>query len=79
MSRVKVSKTATTADEGKKSKEWPAVVYFWAFGLAIFGYAAARVGLNGFPHPYHWMTGIIGGVVGIPLGWLWYRWRGDIF
>jgi hypothetical protein len=79
MSRIKVSKTVSTTNEGKKSKEWPAVVYFWAIGLAIFGYAAARVGLDGFPHPYHWMTGIIGGLVGIPLGWLWYRWRGDIF
>ena len=79
MSRIKVSKTVSTPNEAKKSKEWPAVVYFWAFGLAIFGYVAARVGLNGFPHPYHWITGIVGGVVGIPIGWLWYHWRGDIF
>lgn len=79
MSRIKVSKTASVSTNANgKKKAWPAVVYFWAFGLAILGYTAARVGLSGFPHPYHWMTGLIGGLVGIPIGWLWYRWRGDI-
>jgi hypothetical protein len=54
-------------------------VYFWAFGLAIFGYAIARVVLDGKPHPYHWLAGLAGGLAGIPLGWLWYRWRGELF
>ncbi len=78
MSKIKVSKT-TSKIETKKKKEWPAVVYFWAFGLAILGYAIGRVGLAAFPHPYHWLSGLIGGLAGIPLGWLWYRWRGDVF
>jgi hypothetical protein len=78
MSRIKVSKTASTTGE-KKSKEWPAVVYFWTFGLALFSYLVARFALDGYPHPYHWLFGLIGGLLGIPLGWLWYRWRGDIF
>lgn len=78
MSRIRVSKTTST-NEKKKSKEWPIVVYLWAFGLAIFGYVLARVGLSGLEHPYHWMTGLIGGLVGIPVGWLWYHWRGDVF
>jgi len=79
MSRIKVSKTASASiDENGKRKEWPVVIYLWAFGLAILGYVVARVGLSGLPHPYHWMTGLIGGVVGIPIGWIWYRWRGDI-
>ena len=78
MSRIKVSKTAS-ATEVKKSKEWPAVVYFWIFGLALFSYLVARFALDGYPHPYHWLFGLIGGLLGIPLGWLWYRWRGDIF
>ena len=79
MSRMKVSKTATVStNANEKKKEWPVVVYMWAFGLAILGYVLARVGLDGFPHPYHWLSGLIGGLVGIPLGWLWYRWRGDI-
>ena len=79
MSRIKVSKTASSStDEGTKRKEWPVVVYLWAFGLAILGYAAARVGLSTLPHPYHWASGLIGGVAGILIGWIWYRWRGDV-
>ncbi len=78
MSRIKVSK-AHTANETKQRKEWPAVVYFWIFGLAILGYLTGRIGLNAFPHPYHWLSGLAGGLAGIPIGWLWYRWRGDVF
>ena len=63
----------------EKRKEWPAVVYMWIFGLGIISYAAARVILDGRPHPYHWIIAVIGGLAGIPLGWLWYRWRGDVF
>jgi hypothetical protein len=77
MSRIKISKTAST-NELKKSKEWPAVVYFSSFGLAIVSYAVARAVLDGQPHPYHWLSAIVGGIVGIPIGWLWYRWRGDL-
>jgi hypothetical protein len=62
-----------------KRNEWPAVVYFWAFGLAIFAYTFARVVLDGRPHPYHWLAGLAGGLLGIPVGWLWFRWRGDVF
>ena len=78
MPRIKVSKTISTT-ETKKSKEWPVVVYFCSFGLAIVSYAVARAVLDGQPHPYHWAAGLIGGMVGIPLGWLWFRWRGDLF
>lgn len=77
MSRIKVSKTVSTIEIEKK-KEWPVVVYLWAFGLATSGYAIARVGLSGLPHPYHWATGFIGGILGILIGWAWYRWRGDV-
>ena len=78
MSRVKVSKRKESNLE-KRRKEWPAVVYFWIFGLAIFGYLIGRIGLNSFPHPYHWLSGLAGGLAGIPAGWLWYRRRGDVF
>lgn len=60
-------------------KEWPAVVYFWAIGLMILGYAVGRVALNAWPHPYHWLSALASGLAGIPIGWLWYRWRGDMF
>jgi len=63
----------------EKRKEWPFVVYMWAFGLTIISYAIARMVLDGKPHPYPWIAALIGGLVGIPLSWLWFRWRGDVF
>ena len=60
-------------------KEWPVVIYVWIIGLAMVSYLAGRIALDSYPHPYHWLSGLVGGVLGIPLGWLWYRWRGDIF
>lgn len=78
MSRIKVSKTMATTEYQKK-REWPVVVYLWAFGWAILGYAIGRAGLSALPHPYHWASGLVGGLIGILIGWLWYRWHGDVF
>ncbi len=78
MTRVTV--TRRPSEEAlEQRKEWPAVVYMWAIGLAVVGYAVARLVLDGKPHPYHWLAAIVSGLVGIPLGWLWFRWRGDVF
>jgi hypothetical protein len=77
MSKNKVSKD-TRISEKKKRTEWPVVVYLWAFGLAIFGYTLSNLGLSHLPHSYHWVTGIIGGLAGIIIGWAWYRWQGDV-
>jgi hypothetical protein len=63
----------------RERSEWPAVVYVWAFSLALVSYAVARLALDGQPHPYHWLAALLGGVAGIPIGWLWFRWRGDVF
>lgn len=60
------------------SKGWPLVVYVWIFGLAFFGYLAGRIGLYTYPHPIHWLSGLAGGLIGAGVGWLWYRWRGDV-
>lgn len=63
-----------------KQKEWPAVVYMWAIGLGVLGYLIVGEGiLEVRPHPIHWLAGVIAAAVGIPVGWLWYRWRGDVF
>ena len=78
MSRAKVSRRPG-AKNVEPRKEWPAVVYFWALGLAVAGYVFARIVLDGYPHPYHWLSGLIGGALGIGVGWLWYRQRGDVF
>lgn len=77
MGKIKVSRTIV-ANEKKKKKEWPVVVYLWTFGLAVLGYMLSYLGVLPIPHTYHWTTGIIGGVLGILAGWIWYRWRGDI-
>jgi hypothetical protein len=77
MSKNKVLKD-TRISEKKKRTEWPVVVYLCAFGLAIFGYTLSNLGLLPLPHSYHWMTGVIGGVLGIIFGWIWCQWRGDI-
>jgi hypothetical protein len=66
-------------NQTERRQDWPAVVYFWTFGLGIMSYVVARLALDGQPHPYHWSAALLGGLAGIPLGWLWFRWRGDVF
>lgn len=78
MSKIKVSKTVYVKGKQEK-KEWPVVVYLWIIGLALFSYLVARFTLDTYPHPYHWVSGLVGGVTGVPIGWVWYRWRGDVF
>lgn len=70
----KIAKPSTK----KASKDWPLVVYVWIVGLGISGYVVARIALDGRPHPLHWASGLVGAVVGYFVGWLWYRWRGDV-
>jgi hypothetical protein len=63
----------------EREKEWPLVVYMWAIGLGLVGYLV--IGEMVFeikPHPIHWLSGMVGGVFGIGLGWIWFRWRGDV-
>jgi hypothetical protein len=62
----------------KAKNEWPVVVYFATFGLGVMSYVIARIALDGYPHPIHWASGLIGAVAGFFLGWVWYRRRGDI-
>ena len=78
MSRMKTARRNHANDVPKK-QDWPVVVYIWPLSLTIVSYLVARVALDGRPHPYHWAAALLGGLVGIPVGWLWYRWRGDIF
>ncbi len=75
-----MSKSAKTSRPGAKyiAPDWPIVVYVWAFGTGVAGYVIARILLDGRPHPWHWAAGVAGGLIGVGLGWLWYRWKGDI-
>lgn len=77
MSKARTKKSRPIPQQ--KKGERPAVVYFWALGLAILAYVVGRIALDGWPHPYHWLAALTGGLIGIPIGWLWYRWRGDVF
>jgi hypothetical protein len=71
-------KTIARENGRKKRKETPFVVWLWVMGLGLVGYFVARFALYTYPHPYHWASGLLGAVVGYAVGWLWYRWRGDV-
>ena len=70
----------STAKRKKARQEWPLAVYLWAMSLGLLGYLiVGRFVLASRPHPVHWAAGLVGAILGIPVGWLWYRWRGDVF
>lgn len=75
----KSTKTIKKSDK-KEKQDAPVIVYMWAIGLGVLGYLVVGEAIfETRPHPIHWLAGLIGGLAGIPLGWLWYRWRGDVF
>ncbi len=63
----------------KKKNELPIVVFVWIIGLTFLGYLIGRIVLDSYPHPYHWAVGLIGGVLGLVVGWIWYKLKGDIY
>ena len=78
MSKIKVTKKPSSR-QAEKPKDWPVVVYMWAVGLGVAGYLiGGEMVLASRPHPVHWIAGLTGAAFGIGVGWLWYRWRGDI-
>lgn len=78
MSRIKVTKKLSSK-KAEKQKDWPVVVYMWAVGLGIVGYlVVGEAVFESRPHPIHWLAGLVGVAFGVGVGWLWYRWRGDV-
>ena len=61
-----------------RSKEWPLVVYLWTIGLGFVGYLIGEYALSVKSHPFRWLLLLIGIILGILVGWFWYRWRRDI-
>lgn len=72
ISRIKVSKTAS-ASEKKKSKEWPAVVYYWTIGLTFFSYIIARFVPDAYTQPNHSDKDISDRAVRVGFGWIRFR------
>ena len=56
----------------------PFVVFVGLFGLGLVGYVLSQMFLPVEAHSAHWLVALIGAALGGILGWLWYRWRGDI-
>lgn len=81
MMSKKTTRTGRQSETQKdEQKEWPVVVYMWAVGLGILGYLVVGEAIfDTKSHPIHWLSGLIAGIIGIGVGWLWYRWRGDVF
>lgn len=62
-----------------KAKEWPLIIFVWIGGIAVLSYVIVEMGWrDSLPHPIHWVVGMVGGLLGLLVGWVWYRVRGDI-
>jgi hypothetical protein len=75
-----INMSGKSVQENKKKvrKETPLVVWLWTLGLGFLSYLVTRIALDGYPHPLHWASGAAGVVIGFLVGWLWYRWKGDV-
>lgn len=64
--------------KSQRSIEWPIVVYRWIVGLGLVGYLIGEFVLSAKSHPFQWLLLLIEIILGILVGWFWYRWRRDI-
>ncbi len=71
---VKITSTSTRPT----GRGIPLVVLVGLIGLGLVGYVLSQAFLPPEAHPSHWLVALISAIVGGVLGWLWYRWRGDI-
>lgn len=56
----------------------PFVVFVGFVGLGLLGYVSSQMFLPVEAHTLHGLVALLGAALGGVLGWLWYRWRGDI-
>ena len=56
----------------------PFIVVVGIFGLSLVSYVISQMVTAAEAHPSHLTVALIGAILGGLLGWLWYRWRGDI-
>lgn len=79
MTSKSTKSTKSKKGSSKKTRQdTPVVVFIWIMGLGLLGYLVGRIALDAFPHPIHWASGVLGAIIGYFVGWLWYRWRGDV-
>src|SRR5512147_640306 len=76
----KMSKPSKLASANSKTASGgiPFIVWVGLFGLGLLGYVFSQMFLPVEAHSLHWLIALIGAALGSILGWLWYRWRGDI-
>ncbi len=67
-----------SANSKRTSGGVPFVVLVALVGLGLLGYVLGQMFLPVEAYATHWLVALIGVVLGGVLGWLWYRWRGDI-
>ena len=77
MNRINRSKKTANIMSAMR-QEWPIIVFFWMIGMGFLSYVIMRIALDGYPHPYHWASGLAGAITGFVIGWIWYFIRGDI-
>ena len=73
-----MAKKRNKKSNNPKKEFTPITVYVSAFMFGVIGYFAGQFFL-GEIHPLHWLTGILGMILGYFLGWRIYHRRGDIF
>ena len=67
-----------SAKSKRASGGFPLVVFVGVFGPGLLSYVFSQVVTAAEAHPSHWLAALGGAVFGGILGWVWYRWRGDI-
>lgn len=73
-----MTKNHTRMEKKMAGKETPLVVWMWMLGMGFLSYLIARIALYASPHPYHWASAVAGAGIGYLVGWLWFRWKGDV-
>lgn len=44
-------------------------------GAGLIGYLGAEVVLSSLPHPIHWVTALVIGILAAFAGWFWNFWQ----
>lgn len=59
-------------------RQWPLIVHVWALVMAFAAVFAVDALFHPKTHPLHWLSALAGALLGVAIGSLWFRWRGDL-